>query len=140
MLFNKYKREAKPTEKIVGVHRFVLGGCMNDVLGDCMISDNNAIRTTTPEVGDYGLIATEVDDSGNVCGRLAIFGGIEESTGRGLVLTSNRGFGHRRKQGIDVAIQGVGEMEVIGTLTSESMKKLKHDINHGSDPNRNDPL
>ena len=138
-------RQLNTNEKQTGVADFVHGGCMDDILKsnpeyNGTIREDKAVFTTKPEPGDIGKICTGEKD-GQAMGRLGVFGG-KDATGKGIVLTSNRGVGHGRQELINMNTNEggqVGAMKVIGKLTSSSLDRLKESIEKAS-PEDNAPL
>lgn len=139
MKYALLQRQIKKGESYKNFQRFVDGVCMEDVLGaNHMLWAQLAIFTLHPEIGDVGAICCS-EKSGLTSIRWGIWGGVEETTGRGLVYTSNQGLGHRRIQGIDLTVDvggRVGEMTVVGTLNPEDFIQIRESLRHGGVENQ----
>ncbi|OGK10199.1 hypothetical protein A2767_01985 [Candidatus Roizmanbacteria bacterium RIFCSPHIGHO2_01_FULL_35_10] len=140
--YQMQSRELRDGEKINPAFYLVNGQCMKDALkGEFFISEPNAVYTQNPQSGDVGVVIVH-EENGQTFGRLGIFGGINKKTGKGIILTSNRGFGHSRHEEIDMSVKNgshVGEMKVVGRIDSTTLRELKLNIKYAKSGD-NDPL
>lgn len=111
---------------------------MNDLFESPLISDDESIYTTKPQPGDVGIIRGYLREDGQSMARLGVYSGVEETTQRHVIITTNRGFGHRRLQGIEQ--NAAFAMKVVKTLTPDSLHRLRQEIYFGEGADRNDDL
>lgn len=118
------KKTPKPDkgESTTTIASIIRGKCMEPIFEDnSMIYEDGVVDTKYPEVGDIGVVMYK-NSQGETKGRMGIWGPIEETTGRRLIVTTQKGDGHGPIQGIEE--DQFVKMKVIRTMEERVLKKL----------------